>query len=516
MMRLVCIWLAAVVGLSSVTSAFAAPKDTLVLAIGGEPENGFDPIAGWGSYGNPLFQSTLLRRDVNLETVPDLARTWTLSDDHKVWTIKLRNDVRFSSGEPLTAEDVAFTFTSARKSANALDLSVMDKAEALDPYTVRITLHKPWITFVEAFYTLGIVPARAYGPDYGRHPVGSGPYKFVSWTEGEQLIVAQNADYYGDKSPFEKITFLFTGADSGLAAAHAGAVDMVATPAQLADSVPKGFRAVPVQTVDNRGISLPFTKPQQINGRTVGNAVTSDPAIRKAMNLGLDRKLIVDVALHGHGTPAFGPADGLPWSGQSDHVAFDPQGAKALLEQAGWTPGTDGIRAKDGLRAAFPINYPASDATRQALAETAAELLRPLGIEATPRGASWEAIGHVMNSEPVLFGFGSHSPYQLYSLFAAKLAGVEYMNPSFYSNPQVEALFEQAQSAPGLAASMPYWSEAADHYGVKGDNAWAWLVNFDHVYLVNACLDLGKTQIEPHGHGWPITATIANWRWTCE
>ncbi|KAA0972021.1 ABC transporter substrate-binding protein [Aureimonas fodinaquatilis] len=509
-------WVTAIVALGVVTSAYAAPKDTLVLAIGGEPDNGFDPIAGWGSYGNPLFQSTLLRRDVNLDTQPDLATNWTLSDDRKVWTIELRDDVRFSDGSPVTAEDVAFTFNTAKASANSIDLSVMVEAVAVDQNIVRISLNKPWITFVEAFYTLGIVPAASYGLDYGRRPVGSGPYKFVAWNEGQQLIVERNDAYYGDKGPFQRITFLFTGEAPGLAAANAGVVDMVAVPAQLADAIPEGFNAVHVQTVDNRGLSLPFTTPHVVDGRTVGNAVTSDPAIRKAINMGLDRKLVVDVALHGHGTPAFGPADGLPWAGEADTIEFNFDGAKAILDEARWVTGDDGIRSKDGVRAEFPIHYPASDASRQALAEISAELLRPLGIQATPRGGSWDAIQRVMHSEPVVFGFGSHSPYQLYSLFAEKLGGVGYMNPSYYANEQVEALFEKAQGAGSLEASMPFWSQAADYYGLKGDSSWAWLTNFDHVYFVNKCLDLGKTQIEPHGHGWPVTATIASWRWTCE
>lgn len=515
-MKWVSVSVAAIVAWGAVTQVYAAPKDSLALAIGGEPDNGFDPLAGWGGYGNPLFQSTLLRRDVDLGTVPDLATEWKLSDDRKVWTIKLRDDVRFSDGSPLTAEDVAFTFNTAKASANAIDLSVMEKAEAVDKSTLRISLNRPWITFVEAFYTLGIVPAATYGPNYARKPIGSGPYKFVAWNEGEQLIVERNDAYYGDKGPFKKITFLFTGEAPGLAAANAGAVDMVAVPAQLADAVPSGFKAISVQTVDNRGLSLPFAKPHDVDGRKVGNAVTSDPAIRKAINMGLDRKLIVDVALNSHGTPAFGPADGLPWAGKADQVDFNLDAAKALLDEAGWVAGDDGIRVREGVRAAFPINYPASDGTRQALAETAAELLRPLGIEATAQGGSWDAIGRVMHSEPVVFGFGSHSPYQLYSLFAQKLGGVEYMNPSYYANAHVEALFEKAQGAESLEASLPYWAEAAEYYGLKGDNSWAWLVNLDHVYLTNKCLDIGKTQIEPHGHGWPVTATIANWRWTCE
>ncbi|WP_423209915.1 ABC transporter substrate-binding protein [Paracoccus yeei] len=501
--------------LASAALAHAKAPD-LVLAIGGEPETGFDPLLGWGGYGNPLFQSTLLKRGLDLSTQADLATDWTLSQDRLTWTVTIRRDAKFSDGTPVTARDVAFTFKTAKTSAGAVDLQVMTGAEAIDDDTVRITLEKPWITFVEAFYTLGIVPAASYGPGYGRNPVGSGPFRMVSWAEGEQLIVVPNETYYGAPSPFGQITFLFTGEDAGLAAAKAGVAQMVSVPAQLADAIPPGFHAVSVKTVDNRGLSLPFGPPAEIDGRRVGNAVTADPAIRRAINLGLDRDLVVEVALHGHGTPAFGPADGLPWAGTDDCTAFDLDAAKAVLDQAGWVPGPDGVRVRDGLRASFPIHYPSSDATRQALAETVAELLRPLGIEAMPVGSSWDAIQRVMHAEPVVFGFGSHSPYQLYSLFASRMAGVKWANPSYYSNPQVDALFERAQAADSLEASFPLWSQAAEAYGLKGDNAWAWLVNLDHVYLVSDCLDLGQTQIEPHGHGWPITASLAQWRWTCD
>ncbi|ARO14475.1 peptide/nickel transport system substrate-binding protein [Ketogulonicigenium robustum] len=511
-MRSLCF--GAALAMATVASAQGAPA--LVLAIGGEPETGFDPLLGWGSYGNPLFQSTLLRRDAALKTEPDLATGLQLSDDRLTWTITLRDGVFFTDGTPLDADDVAFTFNQAKAAAGALDLQVLREAVAIDPQTVRLTLDRPWITFAEAFFTLGIVPSGSYGPDYGRHPVGSGPYKMVSWDEGAQLIVSRNDEYYGAASDFAQITFLFTGEDAGLAAAQAGAVQMVAVPAQLADSVPAGFHARSVATVDNRGISLPFQSPTSIDGQTIGNSVTADPAIRRAMNMGLDRATLIDVALHGHGTPAFGPADGLPWGGADDRVDYDLPAANALLDGAGWKVGSDGVRAKGGQRAAFALHYPAGDTTRQALAETAAALLRPLGIEATPTGGSWDAIRRVMHTDPVVFGFGSHSPYQLYSLFDSRRAGVAYDNPSYYSNPQVDALFAGAQSAVGLEASYPLWSEAAAIYGVNGDNVWLWLANLDHVYLINDCLDIGTPQIEPHGHGWPITATLTQWRWTCD
>jgi peptide/nickel transport system substrate-binding protein len=265
---------------------------------------------------------------------------------------------------------------------------------------------------------------------------------------------------------------------------------------------------------------LPDEGKTNADGEKLGHAVTSDRAIRRAINLGLDRKTLVEVALHGHGTPAFGPADGLPWSNPDAAVAYDLDAAKALLDEAGWVPGDDGIRARDGIRAAFPVHYPASDSTRQALAMTLAELLLPLGIEAKPQGSTWEAIGRVMHSEPVLFGWGSHSPLEIYSLYAGEWGGVDFFNAGYFSNATVDRHLAEAQAAPSLEASYPAWQKAewdgTTGFGPKGEAAWAWLANLDHVYFVKECLDIGATQIEPHGHGWPITASIQSWKWTCE
>ncbi|KPF46066.1 ABC transporter substrate-binding protein [Rhizobium sp. AAP43] len=512
-----------VVFLAVSSNACASPKTDLVLAIGGEPDTGYDPLLGWGRYGHPLFQSTLLSRDADLATKPDLATTWTLSEDRLTWTIGLRSDARFSDGSALRAKDVVFTFTEAAKAGGPIDLTVFDGARALDDHTVQITLKRPWITFTENFYALGIVPADQYGVGYARKPVGSGPYRLLSWTEGEQLIVERNPNYYGPAPAFERITFVFTDEDTSLAAARAGQVDMVSVPATAADAPPAGFRQLTVKSVDNRGLAFPMLKNEgktNAAGVPLGNAVTSDIAIRRAINLGIDRKVLVDVALLGHGTPAFGPADGLSWSNAESAVAFDIKAAKIVLDQAGWRVGEDGIRAKDGVRAAFPINYPASDSTRRALAQTVAEQLKALGIAATATGKSWDEIGRVMHSEPVLFGWGSHSPLEIYNLYQSGQSGIDYFNPGYYSNPKVDAHLAAAQGSESLEASFADWQKAdfdgTTGFGPKSDAAWAWLVNLDHIYYVNSCLDIGPTQIEPHGHGWPITAMIQNWTWTCE
>lgn len=503
------------------TGAVAAPKTELVLAIGGEPDGGYDPLLGWGRYGHPLFQSTLLRRDAGLGTVPDLATAWVLSEDRLTWSISIRDDARFSDGTPLTARDVAFSFNAAKAAGGALDLSVLEGATALDATRLEIRLSRPWITFAETFYSLGIVPETRYGPGYARQPVGSGPYRLVSWREGEQLIVEANPTYHGAAPAFSRLTFLFVGEDTAIAAARARQVDLAAVPASSADAPPPGFRQVVVPSVDNRGITFPMPPPgRNAEGEAVGNAVTSDIAIRRAINLGINRQVLVDVALLGHGRPAVGPADGLPWSNPEAGVDHDGEAARAMLDAAGWLPGADGVREKDGVRAAFPITYPASDSTRQALAETLAEELKGLGFATTATGRSWADIGRVMHSEPVMFGWGSHSPLEVYSLYQSGWGGVDYYNAGYFASEAVDDHFAAAQAAGSLEASYPHWQAAEwdgeTGFGPKGEAGWAWLVNLDHLYYVTDCLDIGAVQTEPHGHGWPITALIESWRWTCD
>lgn len=500
----------------------AAPRQELVLAIQGEPERGYDPVQGWGEYGHPLFQSTLLRRGADLAAQPDLARAWSVSEDRLTWRITIRPDARFSDGMPVTAEDVAFTFRQAAKAGGVVDLAVLDRVEVEEPHRLAFVLKEPRVTFQESFFTLGIVPSASYGPGYARRPVGSGPYRMVHWAPGQQLIVEANPDYHGPKPAFQRLTFLFTGEAASHAAAMAGQVDLLAVPPALANRVPAGMHRVTVLSIDNRGIAFPMRAVGDRSpfGAPVGNDVTADPAIRRAINIGLDRKALVEGALLGFGTPAYGPADGLPWSNPEARLPdADPAGAARLLDKAGWRMGPDGVRVRNGRVARFPLIYFAGDSTRQALALSVAEMVRPLGIQVEVSGRSREDTRRLMHSSAVLFGWGSHNPVEVYNLHTAAYAGTSFYNSGYYANPAVEAHFAAAQRSASLEESLPHWRAAEwdgqTGHGMRGDAAWAWLVNLQHIYLARDCLDLGPRQIEPHGHGWPITAGIPGWRWTC-
>src|SRR5699024_5200320 len=205
-------------------------RDELVLAVGGEVEEGFDPTTGWGRYGSPLFQSTLLKHDKDFNIENDLAKNYEMSEDGLTYTIEIRDDVKFTDGEALTADDVIFTYETAQESGSIIDLSNMEKAEKIDDYTVKFKLKQPDSTFTTWLATIGIVPEHAYDDDYNENPIGSGPFQLVQWNKGQQLIVEENPDYYGEKPAFKKLTFLFLEEDAAYAAAKAGEADVVSVP----------------------------------------------------------------------------------------------------------------------------------------------------------------------------------------------------------------------------------------------------------------------------------------------
>lgn len=237
--------------------AQSGSAEQIVLAIGGESEEGYDPTLGWGRYGAPLFQSTLLKRDENLKIGNDLATDYSVSEDGKTWTVTIREDAKFFDGKPLTAADVAYTFNQAAESGGLTDVTQLEKATAVDDKTVKLKLKKPQSTFVNRLITLGIVPEHAHGKDYARNPIGSGPYKMVQWDEGQQLIVEANPDYYGETPGIQRLVFLFVEEDGAFAAAKSRQVQVAAVPQSLAVQTIEGMNLRDVTSVDNRGLTFP-------------------------------------------------------------------------------------------------------------------------------------------------------------------------------------------------------------------------------------------------------------------
>ncbi|UOQ85000.1 ABC transporter substrate-binding protein [Gracilibacillus salinarum] len=497
----------------------AKETNQITLAIGEEPEQGFDPTTGWGRYGSPLFQSTLLSENADLEVTLDLATDYQVSTDGKKWTVMLRDDAVFSDGEPLTADDVVFTYETAKQAQSVVDVANLEKVEKNSEHEVSFYLKEPQSTFIHTLQTLGIVPEHAYDSNYAEKPVGSGPYKIVEWRKGEQLIVERNPHYYGEQPAFEQLTFLFMGEDQAIAAAKAGEVDVLSVPITSADQSIDGMNRISLESVDNRGVMLPYPEPTtNEEEEKVGNAVTSSLAIRQAMNYAVNREEMVDGVLNGEGTVAFSSVDGLPW-GSDKAVIEDNNQAKAeqILKDAGWERGDDHIFEKDGQRASLPLYYPSGDQMRQSLSMVFADQMNDFGIEITTKSSSWNEIETQMHANPVMMGWGSHNPIELYSLYHSSMQGIDYYNANYYHNEKVDSYLDQALNAKTENEANEYWKlaqwDGSTGLSAVGDAPWVWLVNLNHIYYINDHIEMDDQKVQPHGHGWPITDFITEWQW---
>lgn len=510
---------------NEVSATEGTGTDELIAATGthgGEPESGFNPITGWGYNHEPLIQSTLFKKDSNAALINDLATDYSVSEDGLTWTVTIRNDVKFHDGVSLTAEDIAFTFNTAADAGGDVDLSMLDKATAINEDTVEFRLNDNQATFINKLAVIGIVPEHAYDENYGQNPIGSGPYEFVQWNKGQQVILEANPDYYGDEPYFKKLTIVFMQADTAFAAAKSGQIDLAEIPSSYASQKVDGMKIVALDSIDARGISFPMqpdTDEKSEDGYPIGNDVTSDVAIRKALNIGIDRQKLVDGALNGQGEEEFTGVDKLPW-GNKEAIVEDGNidEAKRILSDAGWedTDG-DGIVEKDGVKAEFTLLYSASAQERQALAVAVSEEAKKLGINIIPEGASWDKIDTLALSTPVVFGYGSLDPTDLYlKYYSESYDPSSYNNIIMYSNPVVDSYLRTAIANPDQDTANENWQLAAwdgeTGFSPKGDATWMWMATIDYLYIMDEDLDIGTPKIQPHGAD--IFGNILEWKRT--
>ena len=499
-------------------------NNELVVAVGAEPEAGFDAITGGHGSITKVFFSTLMKRDKELGWENDLATNYKVSDDKLTWTVTIRNDARFTDGEKLTAEDVAFTYETTKKSSTEVDLTMIKEVKAIDDKTVQFTLTRPMSTFVEKLGVCGIVPKHAYDDNFKDNPIGSGPYKFVQWDKGQQVIAQVNEDYYGDKPSIDKLTMVFLDTDAAYAAVKSGDVDMASINGDLAKEEVKGTKILDIPSIETYGVEFPMVKntgEKTDSGYEIGNDVTSDEAIRKALNTAVDRQSMVDGVLNGYGTVSTTGLEKMPWLNkdtvldESEYNNMDE--AKKILSNGGWKDSdNDGILEKDNTKASFKLLYTSGN-YRQELGLEFQKMAKELGIEITLEERTWDTILEDIHKEAVLFGFGSGDPSELYNLYYSKAANtaVEWDNAGFYSNKKVDENIDKALNCESEDDALKYWQKVQldgdSGASAKGDAPYCWLVNANHVYIVSENFDIGSPVVQPHGGR--IFDNVTQWSW---
>lgn len=497
--------------------------DSLVCYVGhGFFESSLDPVKGGFSYGWSFINNGLLKVQPDSTYAGDLAERYSISEDALTYTFILKEGVTFHDGSKLTAEDVVFTYETVKENQGnneKVDLSKMASIEAEDDRTVRITLSEPYSPFLDMTAQLGIVPHEGYDSEaFNELPVGTGAFKAVQYDAGQQLIVEANEDYFDGAPHIKRVTFVNMDNEAAFSNARSGQLDLVMVqPGYAKEQIP-GMHVEKLETMDVRNISLPCRKLQTVKAPdgeevSVGNDVTADISVRQALNIGIDRKKIIENAFNGVGVPAYGFTDNLEWGNAPEMTDCRREEAAALLEADGWKDtDEDGIREKGNLKCSFEVYTPSDEQDRYQLAAALAEDAKELGIEIRVKQTTWDEITGASYQSGVVWGFGQYNPMVIHQLFSSEtFLTAQYSNTPGYENAEADALMREAVASAEHEEAVEKWKEVQEIYAEE--IPYLYLVNIEHCYFVNDRLDISvSTQIpHPHGHGIPIICNMKDW-----
>ncbi|WP_337031687.1 ABC transporter substrate-binding protein [Paenibacillus illinoisensis] len=382
--------------------------DTIIVGLT-DPSGAFTPYFHQSGYdGNvaSLLFASLVTVDEKGLPIADLAESWDVSDDELTYTFHLRPDSKFSDGSPLTADDVAFTwtilhdksydggfdiFSSQVKGGKAYTEGKSDHIEGIkviDPQTISVTLEKPNAT---ALLTLGseVLSKAYYGKDYqfGKleyiknlhsNPVGTGPYKLEKFIPGQEVRFVANEYYYKGKPKTEHFIYKTSEGDTWQFI-ETGEIDFTSFTATQ-ENIDK-LKNIPYLNL------LPYTPSTygylQLN---LEHEQLQEKEVRQAITYGLDRQSIYVDANQGAGAVANIPASPISWSYTEEGInpyAYDPDKANQILDEAGWAKGADGIREKNGKKLSLHFLGTKSPATDIFIA-VAKENFEAIGVEFQP------------------------------------------------------------------------------------------------------------------------------------
>ncbi|MEU8758729.1 ABC transporter substrate-binding protein [Streptomyces sp. NPDC048659] len=477
--------------------------DSAVVGIAYEPDS-LSPLLGYGKDGNSKIFDGLLALDADMKLRPALATALpTVSADGLTYTYRLRQGVKFSDGKPFTAKDVVFTYRTVldpkTNNPSRTELDALKDVRAEGDDTVVFTLKYPYAPFAQRT-VLAIAPEHVAGRQdvntgpFTTRPVGTGPYVLTGWSKGEKLTFKANPGYWGGEPAVKKFTMAVIKDDDVRATRlRAGDLDGAILPPALAagfkqDKAKKTYAAA---TYDYRTVTLPTHHP-----------VTGDTAVRRALDIAVDRQAMVDKILEGAGKPAYGPVPtDSPWFAQGTERRHDLAGAGKILDEAGWKPGPDGVRAKNGVRASFPLWYLSGDKLRQDHALAYASDAKKAGIEIKAQAGTWEVIEPRMKTDAVLAGGGSPGDpdFDQYLLLTSSLGGDGFNNMAWYDNKTVDKALEDGRRTNDPAARRAAY-DTVQRELVKNPG-YTFLTHIDHLYVVDQRFGALSTQVEPHDHG---------------
>ncbi|RAP77041.1 peptide-binding protein [Paenibacillus montanisoli] len=392
-----------------------------------------------------------------------------ISADGKTYTVKIKSTAKWNDGQPLTADDVIFTYNTVRNpDAGAPGISTVDKVEAInkiDETTIEFKLKQVYAPFQYSLYS-SVVPSHilkdvpvkdlktnAYGVDPAK-TVTSGPWKFSEWKQGQYITLEQNPNYWGEKKPhIGKIIYkIYADQNTEVQALIKGDIQMSeAIPVTQIEGVKANDK---LQVILEPG---PLYEYVQFNFKDENFPDKYSPfkgqKTRQAIAYALNRQGMVDNVLKGTGKLMNSPFLPGSWADPGDQAVnyqYDAEKAKALLAEDGWKPGKDGILEKDGHRFSFELQYNAGNSRREQVAAVIQQNLKDVGIEVTPKGidfATWIDQNITPGKFPaILLSWSLSNPDpDAESIFSSKYFPPTGQNGGWYKNEAIDALWTKGQ-----------------------------------------------------------------------
>lgn len=502
-----------------------------VVIIDGDVLGRYNPIMGDGRNGDSHIYEGLYRIETGVfdrqpALLPKLAGGPAVATEgNRVWTVPIRTGIRFSDGTSFGPEDVVATFRALLDPRSASsEIAAWDSIETVrqEGQSVQFVLKSPLPEFDRRLLN-AIAPSEAFNFDnlgkaqdsgLNSKPIGTGPYRLAELRSDQAILTARD-DYWGEKPQVKTIVIRHTPDENARAQQiRAGEGDGTLLAAELAQTfkAPE-FEVVSARSADWRGITLPS-----------GHPVAGDDAIRLAVNYAVNRESMVKHVLKGHAVANSTFLAGFFGDAYDPSLEFpyDPDLAKKVLSEAGWLPGPDGVRVRNGQRASFEVIYfPNRDRARRDLTLAAASDLQKIGIELVPVAQDSKSVTEkIYASTPVMLG-GGGIPYSvdgqiyriLHSSYAEPGAGAKWDNGSDYRNAEIDRLLDEARSEPDNGKRAKLYRLVQKEYRAKP--AMLQLVYVNHVYVKrNQGFKGDEAILEPHTHGVNFGPwyAIENWR----
>lgn len=394
--------------------------------------------------------------------VPDLVQSTRISDDKKTYIFTLKPHVRWHDGAPFSADDVVFTFntlidptTNTVRRGHFLLNGQPIRFEAIDSLTVKATLPEPYAPFLSVL-DMGILPKhRLVGEainttDFNRHPIGTGPFKFVEWQPHQFVRLTRNDDYFSTPPKLNgMIMRIIPDPATALLALKKGEIDATGIP-------PKDIEKI--RAID----SLNTVTYQRLNYSYIGFNLRRPPfndrRIRQGINYAIQPSAIINHVLHGNGEPAYIPSHPLSWAhpddGSFERYDYDPDAARAQFEASGYRYNTDrALYEKNGQPLQFTLYIGQGSQDMQRIAQIIQQFLSAVGVRMTIQSLEWSQLLSVIHSkqqpkpfDAVLLGWGFdiNDPDDAYTSWHSS----QYPNGgnfNGYANQHADALLEQGR-----------------------------------------------------------------------